>query len=108
MRFACGNEVKNASSITGAFGGNVSATHVTHGFGISEKRSGACASTSRKNGNHSWLVRLEQDGAPLVATRDRCMQPVVDKDNDDLRWHDILEELLAMLLVALAVFLLSA
>ena len=58
-------------------------------------------------GHHSELVLLEQDGAPLVATRDRLVQPLVDKVHDDLRWDDVLEELLAML-VALAVFLLRA
>ena len=59
-------------------------------------------------GHHNALVLLEQDGAPLVATRDRLVQPLVDKVHDDLRWDDVLEELLAMLLVALAVFLLRA
>ena len=69
----------------------------------------ACVSATLANvvhcGHHSALVLLEQDGAPLVATRDRLVQPLVDKVHDDLRWDDVLEELLAML-VALAVFLL--
>ena len=56
-------------------------------------------------GHHSCLVLLEQDGAPFLATRDRCQQLVVDRIHEDLRWDVVLEELL-MIPVALAAFLL--
>ena len=81
---------------------------MTHAFGISETkifRLRFHLANGFRCGHHSYLVLLEQDGAPLVATRDRLAQPIVDKVHDDLRWDDVLEELLAML-VALAVFLL--
>ena len=59
-------------------------------------------------GHHSALVLLGQDGAPLVATRDRLVQAILHEVHEELWWNDVLEELLAMLLVALAVFLLRA
>ena len=97
MWIADGNDVKNVSSIT---------------WGLWRQCVGnpcdACVSATLANvvhcGHHSALVLLEQDGAPLVATADRCQQPVDDKVHDGSRWDVVLEELLAMLLVALAVF----
>ena len=103
MWFATDNEHRNESSITGAFGGNASATHVTHGFGISEKRSGACASTSRTKNIEAIIV-----GSYGLSKMVRHSLPRAIAACNPSFIKSTTEELLAMLLVALAVFLLSA